>query len=74
MNNPFKGEIKLEPKQLACMDEEQLVEIARPKNESGDLIITVSITRTYLFTELPLAVGDNGLEDETIEAFNASVI
>jgi hypothetical protein len=64
----------LDPKQLACLDEEQLIEIACPKDGSGDLIITISVTRTCMFTDLPLAFGDNGSQDEELKALHAFVL
>ena len=44
----------MDPKQLTCLDEEQLVEI----------------TRTYVLTDLPLVVGDNGSQEEELSYLN----
>ena len=40
------------PKQLSCMDEEISLEIAKATHEdkNDDLVITISFTRTYVFT------------------------
>ena len=44
---------------LAYIDEEFLVEITKPEEKHGDLIITVSFTRTYTFSH-PEAISGNG--------------
>ena len=45
---------------LACMDDDLTIEIIKPDNETTDLIISVSITRTYIFSEQPEESKDNG--------------
>lgn len=42
----------MNPKQLSCMDEEISLEIAKATREdkNDDLVITISFTRTYVFT------------------------
>ena len=52
----------MEPKQLTCMDEELCIEIAKPKDETQDLIITVSVTRTYLVADTLEIARKNGDE------------
>ncbi len=47
----------MEAKQLTCMDEELCVEIVKPKDETQELIISVSVTRTY-FISSPLEISN----------------
>ena len=47
----------MDPKQLTCMDEEFCIEITKPKDDAQDLIITVSLTRTYLISD-PLEISN----------------
>ena len=47
-------------KQLTCMDEELCIEIAKPKDKAQDLIITVSMTRTYLIANPLEVLSKNG--------------
>jgi len=49
----------LEPKQLTCMNEELCIEIVKPKDTAQDLIISVSITRTYVIPPLDI-IDQNG--------------
>jgi hypothetical protein len=56
------------------MDEEHFIEVTHPEDGSGDMIITVSITRTYLFADLPLAVDENSIEEGTIGALNTCLL
>ncbi|MBC8506134.1 MAG: hypothetical protein ISR58_16790 [Anaerolineales bacterium] len=44
---------------LAYVDEEFLVEITKPEEKTDELIIAVSFTRTYTFSQ-PEAVSRNG--------------
>ena len=60
----------MEPKHLAskaltCLDEDLTIEIVSPKDENSDLFITVSITRTYLFTNPEEIIRHNGNHKRT---------
>ena len=60
----------MEPKQLTCMDEEVCIEIAKLKDETPDLIITVSMTRVYLISEPLEMISKNGNQTEaSIDAY-----
>ena len=66
----------MEPR-LTRMDEDLSVEIVKPKNETSDLIITVSLTRTYLFSEQSDVYGTNGKSqhsDSHLEEMNAFLL
>jgi len=64
----------LEPKRLICLDEDHTIEITRPADQSVDLIITVSIARTYVFTDLPLPASQNGTQEKKHLGINAFVM
>ena len=50
----------MEPKQLTCMDEGLCIEITKPKDDAQDLIITVSITRSYVIVDPMEIINQNG--------------
>jgi hypothetical protein len=56
--------MKLEPKQINCINEEVCVEIVKLKDKTRDLIISVSLRRTYLMPN-PLEINSrNGGQTE----------
>jgi len=62
----------LDPKQLTCMDEELCIEITKPKDDAQDLIIIVSITRSYVIVDPMEIISQNG--DETQVSRDAQML
>ena len=62
----------MESKQLTCLDEELCVEIALPKDETQDLIISVSMTRTYLISDPLKIINPNG--DQVQKSSDAALL
>ena len=57
----------MEPTHLTCMDEDLTIEITRTKDEDHDLIIAVSLTRTYVLTGPRMAADNNGRAAKDLE-------
>ena len=50
----------METKELNCVDEELHIEIVKPGEETQDLIITVSLTRSYMIADPLKFINENG--------------
>ncbi len=59
---------------LSSIDEEFLVEITKPEEKNGDLIIAVSFTRTYTFSQPEVASrnGRNMADQQSIQEIRSS--
>jgi len=60
---------------LSHIDEEYLVEITKPKEKNGDLIISFSFTRTYTFSQPDLYKrnGQNKAGQIDIHEINSTI-
>jgi len=59
------------------MDEDLTIEITRPKDNDSDVMISVSVTRTYLFVDKQEPIQQNGdrkLADKTINPLHSFAI